>query len=173
MWLRNRPGRTMALSNAEKQARWRERNIIKLTDHSVDIAEKLLAMDRDKLVVILETIKERMSAPLAIKAPRSRAAADRECQQAECSYAVQVVGFDGTRLGNGVRLPTKEQAELYANTVPSQIKRDSYVTAEVVQCNEPPLNSMYVDRYRRSRLTFAHGTCGSLDWRPLWQEAIA
>jgi hypothetical protein len=157
----------MALSNAEKQARWRDRNLIKLTDHSVDIAEKLLAMDRDKLVAIIETIDEHMSAPLAINVPRSKAAAEKERQQAECSYAVHVVVFDGTRLGNGVRLPTKEQAELYANTVPNQIKRDSYVTAEVVQCNEPPLNSMYVDRYRRPQLTFAHGTCSRLDWCPL------
>ena len=35
----------MALSNAEKQARWRERDLVWLTDRADDIAEKLIEMD--------------------------------------------------------------------------------------------------------------------------------
>jgi hypothetical protein len=160
----------MVLTNAEKQARWRERNVVSLAAPAQEIAEKLLAMDRDRLVIILELIDAHMKEPLSFpNIPRTKAAADRALQS-DCSYAVQVVGFDGTRLGNGVRVGTREQAQLYANTVPNQIERDSYVTAEVVECSEPPLNSIYVDRYRRPRLTFADGTCGSLTWRPLDSE---
>jgi hypothetical protein len=40
----------MALTNAENQARWRERNIISLTDRAPYIAQKLIEMDdQDKL----------------------------------------------------------------------------------------------------------------------------
>ena len=39
----------MALSNAQKQALWRERNRIVLSDDAEEIAEKLIAMDRRKL----------------------------------------------------------------------------------------------------------------------------
>jgi hypothetical protein len=157
----------MALTNAEKQARFRERNVISLTAPASDIADKLLAMDRNRLVIVLKLIDERLKEPFPIpNVPRTKAAANRALQS-DCSYAVQIMGFDGTRLGNGVRVGSKEQAELYATSVPRQIERDSYVTAKVVKCSEPPLNSVYLDRYRRVMITFAHGTCGSLKWRPV------
>jgi hypothetical protein len=35
----------MALTNAQKQARWRERNVIVLTDDPDAIAEKLMDME--------------------------------------------------------------------------------------------------------------------------------
>jgi hypothetical protein len=157
----------MALTNAQKQARWRERNVIALTAPAQEIAEKLLAMDRDRLVTILDCINAFMKEPLPFpNTPRTKAAAERALQS-DRSYAVQIVGFDGTRLGNGVRVGSMEQAQLYASTVPNQIEQTSYAATEVVEYNEPPLNSIYVDRYRRPQITFAHDTCGSLTWRPL------
>jgi hypothetical protein len=40
----------MAMTNAQKQARWRERNVVVLTESAKAIAEKLMGMDdQDKL----------------------------------------------------------------------------------------------------------------------------
>ena len=75
-------------------------------------------MDRNRLVSILKLIDEHMKEPLPLpNIPRTRAAADRALQS-DRSYAVQIVGFDGTRLGNGVRVGTREQAQLYADFGP-------------------------------------------------------
>ena len=38
----------MAISNAEKQARWRDRNVVSLTADARDIAAKLIWMDDQK-----------------------------------------------------------------------------------------------------------------------------
>jgi hypothetical protein len=46
----------MALTNAEKQARWRERNVVVLTESPEVIAEKLAAMDRDKLRLVVQLL---------------------------------------------------------------------------------------------------------------------
>jgi hypothetical protein len=126
-------------------------------------------MDRDRLVIILELIDGHMKEPFP-NIPRTKAAAAKALHS-DCSYAVQIVGLDGTRQGNGVRVGTREQAQLYADSVPNHFERDSYATAEVIACNEPPLNSIYLDRYRRAIVTFAHGTCGGLEWRPLGSGA--
>jgi hypothetical protein len=54
----------MALSNAEKQARWRERNVIALTDRAEDIAWKLIEMDdQDKLRKIAKFIDDHLKHP--------------------------------------------------------------------------------------------------------------
>jgi hypothetical protein len=142
-------------------------NVIKLSAPAGKIADALLAMDRDRLVNILKLIDGCMKEPPPIpNIPRTETAA-KKTMQSDRSYAVQIVGLDGTRQGNSVRVGTREQAQLYANSVPNHFERDSYATTEVVECNEPPLNSVYFDRYRRTMVTFKHGTCGSLTWRPL------
>jgi hypothetical protein len=46
----------MPLTNAEKQARWRERNVAVLTDQAEAIAEKLIGMDQTKLRKVSELI---------------------------------------------------------------------------------------------------------------------
>ena len=49
----------MALSNAQKQERWRERNQIVLTDPAKRIAAKLIAMDdEDKLRKVASYIND-------------------------------------------------------------------------------------------------------------------
>jgi hypothetical protein len=54
----------MALTNAEKQARWRERNIISLTDRAPEIALKLIEMDdQDKPRKIVQYIYDHLRHP--------------------------------------------------------------------------------------------------------------
>jgi len=54
----------MALTNAEKQARWRERNVVKLTDPAMEIAEMLIEMDdQAKLRKIAAFINDHLKHP--------------------------------------------------------------------------------------------------------------
>jgi len=48
----------MALSNAEKQRRWRERNVIVLTSDADDIAEKLMEQEPDELREIVSKLRK-------------------------------------------------------------------------------------------------------------------
>jgi len=51
----------MALSNAKRQQRWRERNLIQLTADAREIARKLAAMDdRAKLAQIVALLNARL-----------------------------------------------------------------------------------------------------------------
>ena len=64
----------MAFTNAENQARWRERNIISLTDRAPYIARKLIEMDdQDKLRKIARAINDHLKHP--DRTPDERAAA--------------------------------------------------------------------------------------------------
>jgi hypothetical protein len=52
----------MALTNAEKQRRWRARNVIVLTAGAREIARRLAAMDdQDKLAQVVRLLSERHS----------------------------------------------------------------------------------------------------------------
>jgi hypothetical protein len=90
------------------------------------------------------------------------------------SYGVHVVATDGRLWGNGVRLRTQEEAQIYADVHVAETfegyvtedKFESCVTASVVRFDERPLNSI-IKRRGKFSLTFTHGTCGSLNWRPL------
>jgi hypothetical protein len=54
----------MTLTNAEKQARWRLRNQIVLTDPAADIAEKLMAMaDQAKLRAVASLVNDHLRNP--------------------------------------------------------------------------------------------------------------
>jgi hypothetical protein len=187
---------TMALTNAEKQARWRERNVVKLTDRAQDIAAQLIGMDdQAKLKKIARFINDHLKHPErdqterlialgsigtgGLNGPLGKTAAlaayrQRSKPKPDHSYRVEVVTADGQRWCNGVRLGTVEEAQIYA----SHHARDdfpSYVTADTIRCDgERPLNSIIrPSRGAKPQLSFQDGTCQSLDWRPLWQEATA
>src|SRR6516164_6842570 len=117
----------MALSNAEKQARWRERNIISLTDRVEDIAWKLIEMDdQDKLRKLAKFINDHLKHPDRSTLERSialgrmgfeglsKTAALAIVRDARC-YRIEAVTTDGRRWANGVRLGTQEEAQLYAD----------------------------------------------------------
>jgi hypothetical protein len=176
----------MALSNAERQARWRDRNQIKLTDDAESIAWQLMHMDdQKKLLKVSRYIRDHLKLPdrtdlekqIALGRagvedhdgrPLSKTAAIEQLRNPppDHSYGVQVVADDRRLFGNGVRLVTQEQAQLYADIhVPK--KFDNYVTINVVRFDsEVPVNSI-IKRRNQYSLTFVDGTCGSLDWRPL------
>lgn len=181
----------MALTNAQKQARWRERNVVKLTDPAMEIAEMLIEMDdqaklrkvakfiNDHLKHPDRTLQERMIARggasmMGLNGPLSPTAALAELRKppADHSYRVEVVTANGQRWGNGVRLGSMDEAEVYANVhAPEEV--EGYVTADILQCDgEPPENSIFRER-GKYRLLFEHGTCGSLTWRPITTTAAA
>ena len=58
------------LSNAERQARWRERNLNKLTDSATDIAERLIAMDETKLREVAKSVNDHLKRPARSPARR-------------------------------------------------------------------------------------------------------
>ena len=179
---------TMALTNAEKQARWRERNVVKLTDDAESIAWQLMHMDdQKKLLKISRYIRDHLKHPdrtdmekqIALGRigmdgddgrPLSKTGAIDRLRNPkpvpDHSYGVQVVADDGRLFGNGVRLVTQEEAQLYAD-IHAPKHFHSYVTINVVRfAGEAPLNSI-IKRRNTYSLTFAHGTCGSLSWRPM------
>ena len=182
----------MALTNAEKQARWRNRNIISLTERSADIAWKLIEMgERAKLVQISKLINEYLKHPEWTPEQRaiafgyvtiggltgrlSKGAALKAAaltQQPTDSFRIEPVTGDGQRRSNGVRLGTLEEAKTYADQH-ARYEIDGYVTSDIIRCDgEPPLNSVTRNRKGgRSTLHFEHGTCVGLNWRPMAARA--
>jgi hypothetical protein len=177
----------MALTNAEKQARWRERNMISLTDGASDVAEKLIEMgDQAKLRKIAKFVNDHLKHPdrtqveraialgkvgmAGLNGPLSKTAAlaKHRAPAPDHSYRVEVVTADGQRWGSGVRLATEEEAQLYAERYATH-EVEGYVTSDIIRCDEPPVNS--ITRKRKGSkdlyLGFADGTCGSLSWVPL------
>jgi ParB-like chromosome segregation protein Spo0J len=89
------------------------------------------------------------------------------------SYRVEAVTTDGQRWGNGVRLPTAEMAQIYADRH-ARDNLEGYETSDIIRCEgETPLNSIIKKRGGKYSLTFEHGTCGSLSWRPLIEAGVA
>jgi len=170
----------MALSNAQKQARWRERNIVLLAEDAAAIAGRLMEMDdQAKLRKIAKFINDHLKHPDRTPVERSIAlgsmgiggmskTAALEWIRENPAYRVEAVTADGRRFGNGVRLGTVEEAQLYAEHFASQ-QVEGYVTSAVIRCDgELVLNSVAVNpKDGVPELSFAHGTCGSLEWRPL------
>jgi hypothetical protein len=170
----------MALSNAEKQARWRERNMISLTEHAMEIASKLIEMDdQAKLRKIAKLINDHLKHPDRTPTERAIAlgrmgiggmskTAALEWIRKNPAYRVEVVTVDGRRFGNGVRLDTMEAAQLYAEHFARQ-QVEGYLTSDIIRCEgELAFHSITVNRDDEApELSFPHGQCGSLSWRPL------
>ena len=185
----------MALSNAQKQARWRERNVAVLTTDAREIASQLIAMeDQAKLKKIAAYINDHLKHPdrdqterlialgfmgmSGLNGPLSKTAAlaqyRKPQQQQQHSSRVEAVAADGIRWANGVRLGTEEEAHTYADHY-ARFKIEGYVTGDIIRCDgEQPLNQITRNRKGgRPVLNFMHGTCGSLNWRRVDMPDVA
>jgi hypothetical protein len=176
---------TMALTNAEKQARWRERNIVKLTDPANEIAAQLIGMDdQAKLRKIAKFINDHLKHPDRTLLERNIAlgfigieglskTAALEHIRKNPAYRVEAVTADGRRFGNAVRLGTVEAAQLYAEHFARQ-QVEGYVTSDIIRCDgELAENSVTINPDGSADLSFRHGTCGSLSWRPMESDQRA
>jgi hypothetical protein len=180
----------MALTNAAKQQRWRERNVVVLTGTAQDIAERLIDMaDQNKLrrvaAYLTDHLRHPERTPLARAIALGRAGMDslngrlsKTAALAELtaptpkptgSWRVEAISKNGKRWVNGVRLGTKAEAEAYVvHHVPHDLKdagATGYVTSKVLHGGEPPNCS--ISRRRkggRTYLNFEDGQCALLGW---------
>jgi hypothetical protein len=183
----------MALTNAQKQARWRERNVVVLTDGAQWIAEKLIDMgDQAKLRRIAAFINDHLKHPerdpteraIALGMVRlgglnghltktqalAKIAASRGRPPQTHSWRVEVTTKGGRRWGNGVRLATQAEAEAYSEAFARHdLAEHGYVTAEIMRCDdEPPANDITRKRTGgRPTLGFEDGQCVLLNWREI------
>jgi hypothetical protein len=176
----------MALSNAQKQARWRERNMISLADSAANIALRLMEMDdQDKLREIAKFINDHLKHPGRTPLQRGVALGQMKIEAADGqrlgkkaalaslpdhAYRVEVTTADGQRWGNGVRLATVEQAQLYADHHARQ-DLEGYVTSDIIKCEGEDPSHTITKGPEGVDLGFKHGVCGSLKWRALDRAA--
>ena len=164
----------MGLTNAQKQQRWRDRNVVVLTGRAATIAEQLIGMsDQKKLRKIAAFINDHLRHPertpheLAIalgqagicglNGPLSKTAAIAKLRESEptptSSWLVEPITKDGKRWTNGVRLETKEEAEAYRDHhARHELQEAGYVTADVLHDDDNPPNCS-VTRARRGGRT--------------------
>jgi hypothetical protein len=176
----------MALTNAEKQRRWRDRNIATLTGDAASIAAQLIGMtDQKKLRKIAAFINDHLRHPdrtpmeRAIALGRagmnglngrlSKTAAIARLREPppKISWRVAVTTKDGKHWSNGVCLETREEAEAYRDHFAKfELEPRGYVTADLVQVDDPPTCSVTrASKGGRPTLGFRHGDCVLLDWR--------
>jgi hypothetical protein len=179
----------MALTNAEKQQRWKERNQVVLTWPAEDIAGKLMDMeDQGKLRKIVNYLKDhlkhpdrtwqeraialgRMGVP-GLHGPLSKRKAMEYVRNPpppqNHSWLVEATTKDGKRWRNGVRLATKEEAQAYIEShVRFDLEKAGYLTARLVRCEDESANCFLYRRTRGGRcvtLGFPDGLCTSLHW---------
>jgi hypothetical protein len=198
----------MALTNAEKQRRWREERNRKaaVLDHArpKDVAEGILAeLGIDRTQKVLRALEKRVR---AIKkdcpacggtgfmtrrvelgpgmvwdhreacdcGPKAAAVMAPPPPPQDHSWSAEVTDRAGKRWRSGVRLRTKEEAEVYAE---AHARDDvpGYVTAEVIRCDESCTGDFSITFPRRKggrpTLNFAHGTCHLLGWHEVGAPA--
>jgi hypothetical protein len=180
----------MALSNAEKQARFRSRNVVVLTDHARDIAAKLIDMDdQNKLRKVARYVNDHLRHPdrdshekaialgragmVDLNGPLSKTEALKRYRNPEPepdhSWRVEAITKDGRRWTNGVRLASHEEAEVYAKVhAGEELAKAGYVTAEVLRDDEVKANcSVFRQRKGSNRviLSFRDGECALQHWR--------
>ena len=181
----------MALTNAEKQARWRSRNQIVLTEDARDIAAKLIDMDdQAKLRRVAKFVNDHLKHPdrgpleravalggigygglngdLGKTAALARARAEQAGKNTaqNHSWLVEAATKDGQHWRNGVRLATAEEAEVYIMAHAAfDLEKAGYVTARTVRCDDTP-NCGIIRRRKGGRpiLTFPDGSCALLNW---------
>jgi hypothetical protein len=177
----------MALSNAEKQARFRDRNVVLLTGDAQAIAGKLIDMDdQGKLRKIARYVNDHLRHPDRDPTERaialglvgmdglngrlSKTAALKRYREGkpkpDGSWCIEAITKDGKRWINGVRLASREEAEVYVKAhVPYDLEKAGYVTAEIVRDGAEPNCS--ITRKRKgghSYLNFGEGECVLLHW---------
>jgi hypothetical protein len=150
---------------------------LQLDDHAMDIAEKLIEMeDQKKLSKISKLINDHLKHPERTPFQRSAAlgrtgiehADGRRFTKADLAqiHCWRVEGLDASdqRWGNGVRLDTEHEAKLYAD----YLAREDNMTTHVIRVpGEPALNTVTMNDDGSASIGFVHGTCGSLQWKPL------
>ena len=182
----------MALSNLERQKRWQERNLVKLTGSAMEIAEQLIGMaDQAKLRKVARFVNDHLkhpdrspleravalgrsgfgslNGPLGKKAALARAkemAMGRE-PKPQGSWRVEAMTKDGKRWTNGVSFRTREEAEAYAQAhTREQLDKVGYDTAEILHSDAEPTCS--IARNRKGgpvHLVFTDGQCHLLHWQ--------
>jgi hypothetical protein len=93
------------------------------------------------------------------------------------SWKVEVIAKDGKRYGNSVRLATQDEADAFRANASFDLMREKgiIVTAtEVIPCGDAP-SGAFMKRGRNGhftgRLSFMHGTCGTLEWEEITAAA--
>jgi len=185
----------MALTNAEKQARWRERNVVVLTGTATEIAERLIEMgDQAKLRDVVRFLKDHLKHPdrtweermlamgvmrmdgfngrLTPKQAIGEVARAKNAEPQTFSWGVEAIGKDSQRYRNGARFKTRDEAEVYVGYAAHEIP--GYVTGEVIRYDDPPTNSITRRKKGgRPTLTFVDGTCVLLEWQEVPPEEAA
>ena len=184
---RNR-GPAMGMSNAEKQARWRDRNVVSLTADARDIAAKLIWMDdQKKLRKVASYVNDHLRHPdrdaeeraialgqvgyMSLDGPLSKTAAIKRHRNPEPepdhSWRVEAITKDGRRWSSGVRLATREEAEVYVQFYAApELAEVGYVTGEVVRDDKAKWNCSITRNKKGGRpiLNFTDGECVLLHW---------
>jgi hypothetical protein len=181
----------MPLTNAEKQARWRERNVIVLTRDAVDIAEAMIDLDRepDELRDIVKKLRkvasylndhvrhpERTPYQQAIALgragvgslngdlPKLAAIAAVEKPEPDTSFRVEAVGKGG-RWRNGVTLGSEEEAKVYVESY-ARFNVPGFRSGEIMPSGGAPNCSITRKRKGgRATLEFRHGECVLKTWK--------
>jgi hypothetical protein len=178
----------MAMSNAEKQARWRDRNVVSLTARADDIAAKLIAMDdQNKLRRIARYVNDHLRHPdrdaheraialgvvgyPSLNGPLSKTAALKNYRNPEPkpdhAWRVEAITSDGRRWSSGVRLGTQAEAEVYAQFWPAtELAEAGYVTGEILRDDKAEANCSVIRNKKGGRptLLFPDGLCHVLHW---------
>jgi hypothetical protein len=169
----------MGITGAEKQRRFRERNMVVLTASAEDIAATMIGMsDQKKLRSVVRYLKDHLKNPdrgpcereaalgrIGIAGmSRAETLASLAAQRAAGTWRVEAISTDGRRWANGVRLATKKEADIYAL---GQCQEFGYVTAEALQEDGLPNGSVTWDERGQVTLHFRDGDCVLQNWRPM------
>ena len=180
----------------ETRARFYDQHedVVVLTSTAQEIAGSLIYMeDQEKLRKIARFVNDHLKHPDRTETERSialgtmgisgingplgkrEALARLKEPPQDHSWLVEATTKDGQRWRNGVRLRTKEEAELYIEShVQPQLEKAGFVSAKVIQDGVPPNCNLY----RKTRggrvviLGFEDGQCHSLHWRDEAGEVV-
>jgi hypothetical protein len=179
----------MAMSNAEKQARFRDRNVVHLTARANEIAAKLMGMDdQNKLRKVARYVNDHLRHPdrdakeraIALglvgmndlDGPLSKTVMLKRHRSPKLkpdhSWRVEATTKDGRRWTNGVRLASHEEAEVYVQAHAAfELAEAGYVTAEVVRDDKAEANCSVIRNKKGGRptLVFREGECVLLHWQ--------
>jgi hypothetical protein len=81
----------VALTNSQKQARWRQRNQVRLTDTSAQIAEQLLNLPEFKLREVMTRVDDYLKNPNTLKRRREEVVAFFEKEEMQRRYMAREI----------------------------------------------------------------------------------
>lgn len=182
----------MALTNAEKQRRWKQRNWVVLTWDAEDVAEKLMGMeDQGKLRKIVSYLKDHLKHPdrtseeraivfgragkVSLNGPLTKRQALEAVRNPSppqgYSWLVEATTKDGKRWRNGVRLETKEEAEVYVEQFGrSDLEKGegepSYQTSRIIRSDSDEVNCSIIRKRKGDgpTLIFHDGHGHAAEW---------